>query len=369
VTSGCAGILNETSSLHSDSGVTLTEGLADGSGRSAPVNETDTFVVMKAEKGSAWSSVHIDLGEHFLSENICSGQSIFGRLGRAACMGTTDSRFRDVGSTTSRLIPVVAKDTDGHGDANIAEVNHSALNSCGMTQDSIEGRIEHCATVNGSASLWSGASQSNSSHGDWKLVTKMANGNTGKSDWRDERTKLLWSDHLGNIDGSGVPTGGTSQSSFGWCFASGNTENSGGVDCRIGESNSHNRAGLSLCAENHNLLTPNGAHNVSAVANTIVSWVESGTSISDAKGGMKLAATSTSPSVEWRLPNREDFFQAYSNGMSFVLPRLQDRSFWLSTVYSNFPSDAWRGLPQVTGVVFVSAASRTSAHEVRCIGQ
>jgi hypothetical protein len=369
------------------SSVTLAQGTADGTGDSAIADASETSVEVTPASGSAWNSFLVDLGSHFLADNICAGKTIFGRAGEAACAAVFDNRFRDKGTTTTRIIPVVAKDTDGHYDTNVNKLDHSVLNACGTSQPSVDERIAHCASVNPglcsdvsyttrdtcvvagetwTSSTWSGSSASNSGHGDWKLVSKTTSGNGGKEVWRDERTKKLWSDFLGNIDGAGDPTGGQSQQYFGWCFASGNTENAGGVDCRTAQAGSYNRAAVSLCAEDDDLLTPDGAHNTNQAANAVTAWVESGTAIIDAKAGMKLV---TSPSVEWRLPNREDYFQAYANGMTYVLPRFQNYGFWTSSVTSDNPSSAWYFYADAGGGVVVSSNGRDDGSVVRCVGQ
>ena len=317
--------------------------------------------------------VVIDLGAHFSPENICNGKTIFGRAGTAACAAFFDNSFRDKGMVTTRLIPDVTKDDDGYlAGNNVDQVDHSILLACGTTQaeiDGDEGRIADCVDINGAAATWDGAARSNSGHGVWKLVSKTADGAVGKEVWRDERTKMLWSDFLGNLDGSGVPTGGASQDNFGWCLASGNTQNEGGVDCRVNEAGSYNEAGVSLCAEDPDLLTPNGAHNVSAGANELPTWTEEGTAIIDAKGGMKLAATPASPAVTWKLPNREDFLQAFANGAGFVLPRFHGRGFWTASVKSGTSNKAWYFHVNPNGEVSVYHYGRSNGSIVRCVGR
>lgn len=365
---GCAGMLH-TAQFAASGDIALVEGSADGTGDTAPASETDTTVTVTAPEGIAWRSFLIDLGPHFLAENICDGKTIFGRLGEALCGALVDNRLRDKGGTTRRLVPIVASDTDGYQDTNVDEVDHTVLNACGTMQATIDGRIADCSLVNGAAAMWSGAQEGNAGHGDWKLVTKIANGNAGKEVWRDERTQLLWSDNLSNINGSGVPTGGTSQQNFGWCFASGNTQNAGGIDCRTGVVGSHNRAAVSLCAEVGGLLTPNGAHSASTAANSLVSWISTGTAIVDAKGGMLLNATASSPSVTWRLPTRADYLQAYANGMGYVLPRFLSPYFWTSSVAAYDLGFAWLFNVDALGNLYLGAPARTDAWNTRCVGQ
>lgn len=74
--------------------------------------------------------------------------------------------------------------------------------TCGTSQSSISERIDHCQTINGSISTWSGKDNGTFAHSDWKLVVHMP---TGEQVWRDERTKVLWSSQIS-------PPGGWS-----WC--------------------------------------------------------------------------------------------------------------------------------------------------------
>lgn len=321
-----------------------------------------------------------DMGLDFSAANICAGKSIFGKVGKAACMAFVDHSLRDKGDTETRLIPDVTKDTDGHYDGQVNQVNNAALNTCGTTQANVEARIEDCADVNELAATWDGAVESNEGHGVWKLVTKTADGAVGKAVWRDERTGLLWSDQLGNLHTTGAPAlsaaqqGGNSRTYFGWCFAAGNTQNEDGVNCEPETAGSYNRVEVSLCAEVDGLLTPDGAHDTNQGANAVTAWVEApdangSFAILDAKGGMKLAATGTSPSVKWQLPTRGDYLQAYANGMSYVLPRFQDYSFWTSSIRSDYPGYAWYFVGYATGAVTVGTNVRDNYNVVRCVGR
>lgn len=51
----------------------------DGTGDSAVASNT-TSVTLEAPTGVGWTQVLIDLGAHFLPENICEGRNIFGRV-------------------------------------------------------------------------------------------------------------------------------------------------------------------------------------------------------------------------------------------------------------------------------------------------
>jgi hypothetical protein len=69
----------------SDQNLPLAQGSADGTGDSAIIESSDTSIEVTPASGTVWNSFLIDLGAHFLSENICSGKTIFGRVGTALC--------------------------------------------------------------------------------------------------------------------------------------------------------------------------------------------------------------------------------------------------------------------------------------------
>ena len=82
------------------------------------------------------------------------------------------------------------------------------------------------------------------------------------------------------------------------------------------------------------------------------------------KGGMKLAGTSTSPSVYWRLPTRDDWFLAMVNGMPYVLANTVG-SYWTATTNSGNRTEAW--YTNVWGTT--SASTKTNNQRVRCVGR
>lgn len=185
-------------------------------------------------------------GSDWLSENICSGKTILGRLGTAACglllgdltgsnvsrnpgvivhpnLATADqptssqltlkeeaSDYADEDLPTTggygyRDVPKILKDDEGYDGFNVAYAPRPTL-VCGSS-GSIEDRIADCVTQNASSSTWDGSTQGNSGQGTWKLVSMIA---ANKEVWRDERTKLVWSSQV--------------SASANWCRASGSTE-------------------------------------------------------------------------------------------------------------------------------------------------
>ncbi len=335
---------------------------------------------------------------------ICSGQSFMGIDGSAPCTFAEiagSNAHRDVGTTQLtqkqeaenglnadyRYIPDVAKDDDGFwttgefigiiptqtrqtsgvygsngcwpqhpGAANICSANayHTDRPShdCG-TDGTIDDRIANCTSENGDSALWSGAAKGQHGEGTWKLVTRLSSetyaGETRDYEvWRDERTKLLWSDRLGDL--SALST---------WCQASGNTqntvENSGNFDVVSGVNCSSN--GLSLCYDDGAsgpLDTPNGS---GATSNYV-----------RAKGNIL--------NHNWRLPSKNDAMQAEVNGMRFVLPnytRFNTSSniftptvFWLSTVNSSDRATVWTF--SGSSGAFSNTTNRSGTNAVRCVG-
>ncbi len=301
-----------------------------------------------------------NMGSDFSAANICAGKTIFGRLGAAACLSSIDNRFNDVDAPeTKRKFPVVATDTDGYqGASEIAKVDRTAFVDCGTT-GSVEERIANCAdedsdsTVkNGDDATWDGSKKSNTAHGTWRLVTRSG---VNSEVWRDERTGLLWSARIVSGD---LVSGGTT-----WCQAAGNNEAANGICNNI--TNQPNLANpRSICGEG----AENGITRSEALAgedwDTGVYHVK--------KGGIGL----NEGGVNWYLPSREDYMQAYVNGMGYVLPDLLDDAFgstyyWTSSVISGNLDNAWYFVAYANGGAYVDVNSRDTAAGtgVRCVGR
>lgn len=204
---------------------------------------------------------------------------------------------------------------------------------CGTTQNSIDARIADCAATNSAVATWDGSVKGNSGQGQWKLVTY----NGAHEVWRDERTKLIWSDRLGQTN---------------WCRATGS---SGGGP--FGEVDQYNYCDNianqpvqatpeSWCAEDPGLNTP-GVYD-------------------SMKGGMRLAGTATSPSVVWRLPTSGDYHVAEANGIRFPLANMVN-TFWIATVNSE-DRDYAHNFSAVDGRMGDSLRNDGSQW-VRCVGR
>lgn len=282
--------------------------------------------------------------ESSISSTVTDGTDGTGGTDGSGGTGTSEGMgaraYRDIGSTTERLRPLVNKDHDGMNetsgsrsglaavgdpDNTVAFADTSAITTCGNTQTTVAARIADCNFS------WDGTTLGNAGQGKWHLVTKV----NSKQVWQDERTGLLWSDNLGNAN---------------WCQGAGNTENLNSIDCTAGAgSNLQPATPVSMCAEDTGFNSDG---------------------YDDAKGGMRLAASGTSPSIKWRLPTREDLMLAYVNGGPYAAPFFRDTNgYWTASVYSLNRAQAWGISANANGRVLINAATRSASYAVRCVGQ
>lgn len=231
-----------------------------------------------------------------------------------------------------RYAPDMTKDDDGMMGGSVT-LGTRASSVCGTTQTTIEARIADCAATNSAMATWDGATKGVSGEGQWKLVTY----NGTHEVWRDERTKLIWSDSLG--------TGN-------WCRASGSS--GGGPFAQVDPS--------SICTNvaNQSQVTPESWCTEYPGLNTPSTY-------DSAKGGMRLAATSASPSVVWRLPTRADFNQAEIDGIRHPLPHF-DEDFWSASIYSASRNIAWYFSGYYGGMVQAAFRDNNSL-SIRCVGR
>lgn len=287
-------------------------------------DDTKTSVEVTPSASQLFQKFTIDLGAEFKQENICSGKTIFGRVGTAACaLAFGSGAHRTPGSATQRDIPVVATDDDGFiGDNPVTRADTSSKASCGTSQATIAARISDCAIS------WDGEALGKMGEGKWSLVTKA----NGHEVWKDERTGMLWGGNMGTNN---------------WCQASGNIENDGGIDCSPGNGLQPSSP-VSMCAEGAGLNSEG---------------------FNDPKGGMRKVATPNSPSVSWRLPTRRDYLQAYANGMAYVLPGFLNNPFWTASVVSSYRYRAWDFLAYDDGYMFLYYDNRDDSYSVQCVGR
>jgi hypothetical protein len=201
--------------------------------------------------------------------------------------------------STYRQVPDITKDDDGYVGGSVTYALRPAT-PCGTTQSTVSARIADCAAQNPTRSTWDGPTKGNAGQGVWKLVTY----NSTHEVWRDERTTLLWSDSLGTTN---------------WCRASGNS--GGGPYGEVDPFNYCDDISYqtqvtpeSRCTEDAGLSTPGTYDSM--------------------KGGMRFAATGTSPSVVWRLPTLHEYQMANIDGICFALPNMAF-DFWSASVLSS----------------------------------
>lgn len=241
------------------------------------------------------------------------------------------SGYREVPKIGSTAPPVIG-DNDAYIDGAATFATRPTTN-CGTTQTTIQQRIDHCLAQNGALASWDGATNGNSGQGLWKLVTR-----SGANEvWRDERTGLIWSSPLGI--------------STNWCRASGNS--GGGPFGQVDPFN--------ICdnAANQDQAIPESLCTEAAGLNTSAAY-------DGPKGGMRLAATGTSPSVVWRLPTKNDYHLAEVNGIRFVVPVVSN-FFWTATVLSTFRDWAWEWADNFGQIGIRQRV--TGTRQVRCVGR
>jgi hypothetical protein len=339
-------------------------------------DDTKTSVEVTPSASQLFQKFTIDLGAQFKQENICSGKTIFGRLGTAVCNALfgdaiysmaprsdlatppTSSSNRQVAKMSEEvssasqftnnydLVPKPEYVTDGRYGNGIAAAKKHYLETivgrpatvCGSS-GTIEERVSDCYSKNGNKAFYSGKNYGQSGEGDWKLVTRTSG---GYEVWRDERTKLIWSDSL--ISG------------YNWCQAAGYSSNSdttsvtGGYTCQAGEGGSLQPSftPISVCADASLLAGLNG-----------VSTYVTPSSENGPKGNLSV------PSVKWRLPTIEDWKLADVNGIRKVLPNM-DTWFWSASSYSSVVDYAW-GFYGGNGSL--SSYVRSVDFSVRCVGR
>jgi hypothetical protein len=238
--------------------------------------------------------------------------------------------YRKVPRIGNDILPT-AGDDEGYTGGSVTYALRPAT-SCGTNQSTVAARIADCAAQNPTRSTWDGPTNGNAGQGVWKLVTY----NSTHEVWRDERTTLLWSDRLGTTN---------------WCRASGSS--GGGPFAEVDQynycdnvANQNQVTPESWCTEDPGLDTP-GAYD-------------------SMKGGMRFAATGTSPSVVWRLPTIYDYQMASIDGIRFTLPNMVFL-FWSASVYSFNRIFAWYFGGDVGTFSLVTRVN--GGYSVRCVGR
>ena len=215
---------------------------------------------------------------------------------------------------------------------------------CGSS-GTIEARIADCATLNGLWSFYDGKKYGQDGEGDWKLVSVVGAGPKFEV-WRDERTKLLWSDKSSAIynwyqaAGYSKPDGVSEiESEF--------LSSPGTMDPQLG-SIMQPASPISVCPDVH-------AGEIAAGGGTPgYTYVNPET---DFKAGL------SHPETTWRLPSKSDWGLAEVNGIRKVLPNM-DHSFWSSSSGSVSRSDAWYFFGDFGYMYY---GYRDDTYSVRCV--
>jgi len=340
-----------------------------------------------------------------VAANIKSGVSVFGVTGSLSITGFLDTNaYRTDNSTTTlanlrnpawvdarvrakltdelngnatftsnhRLVPDPKYDTDGYDDTTgIGQIKLNYLETiqagrptivCGAV-GTTEERIADCATANGAKAIWEGAKYGKGSEGDWKLVTLTNDGARNWEVWRDERTRLLWSDstfHVATAFGN----------KYNWFQAAGYAKNASTLSLTAYEGGTPAATGKTYAANCSDNATqtcqPDTPISVCADASVIagLNGIATYTTPNNdyAKGSLGVAST---PVVSWRLPTIEDWRQANLNGARKVLPNMTTPTFWSASSFSVFRSNGWLYYGS-TGEE--TKDNRNVAYAVRCIG-
>jgi hypothetical protein len=186
--------------------------------------------------------------------------------------------------------------------------------------------------------------------GDWSLVTVVDDNGTKYEVWRDERTKLLWSDRA-------------TQGLYNWYRASGYSKPSADS---IRETDFTSQPGQ-LDPVSNTIIQPTSP--ISVCPDVVSGKIAAGGGTyenyapnpeTNFKGNLNY-----SNGIIWKLPSIEDFKLADVNGIRKVLPRM-DFDFWTSSSFSQYRRSA---------IVFYGSDGLSNAmnrydyyNSVRCVG-
>ncbi len=212
---------------------------------------------------------------------------------------------------------------------------------CGASGD-IEARIADCRGVNGQWSFYSGAQYGQKGEGDWSQVAVVDDGGTKYEVWRDERTKLIWSDRAAN-DYNWYRASGYSKPQADSIAETEFTSEPGDVQTAPLDPDLVNNWGWSVA---QSTMQPS---NPISVCPDVVGAAGSG---QIAAGGGHYTNYDVNPetafkgnlnyshNVVWKLPSIDDWKLADVNGIRKVLPNM-DYGFWSSSSYSYDRYYAW----------------------------
>lgn len=261
-----------------------------------------------------------------------------------------------VSSAGYSAIPRFALDHDNRFDnflaASVDPVDRTgwAARTCGTT-GILSARIDDCDDEFGADATWDGNAKGSSGESVWKLVSRTGDITSapqrGREVWQDQRTKLLWS--------SRVDTNGMN-----WCKAGGRNSITGNPAAEADPNNycnsnpAQNTSGLAISA-----CFEDGGTNFTTTDNLASEIDNLG------KAGLGLSST---PAVHWRLPNRNDYFQAEVDGIRFVLPDTLTLGNleWTSTLASAATGQAY-AFDAGKGIMMKDW--RNNGFSTRCVGR
>lgn len=268
-----------------------------------------------------------------------------------------------------QAIPNVVTDTDGrHSNVGGIAKKHYLERIVGRpdkecgTSGTVSQRVSLCRQENGAKAFYDGRQYGQAGEGDWSLVTRLS---SGEEVWRDERTKLLWSDKTSITYQWFHASGYAKLTATSVAETSYNSQPGVGTACRDHLSVQipcQSLNPISLCAEvdDDGVVVGGGADPL---------YDESYTPTSDAsiekdfKGSLGVTQD-----VLWKLPSIDDWKMADVNGLRKVL-RTTDSLYWSSTTNSQTRSNVWI-YSEDTGLIYNTGGSRSGGSTifVRCVG-
>ncbi len=347
--------------------------------------------------GTALAGVYGAVSCEKIFDNYVS--STAGRRAGSPALTIANENSGGVDRADYLFIPDIFLSADGHfavggTEQTLRSQNQSAPNQwvdgtpkipCGNA-GSVEQRVQDCIEKNGSNATWDGQMKGKYGEGLWRLIVLTA---SSFEVWRDDRTKLLWSDYIGKLRLDRFASTNPTPAMFNWCVASGNAQSndpSNYCNSSTYQNPPPDFSALSLCAEATGLYTPRGvdpsyltfnAGPSQITGHAAAQWnpANEDLTIIEAKGN--LSNTST-PSVQWRLPTLQDWRVAQNNGAGSVFPSLYIPwnppnpsiypSHWTSTLNSGYLPHAWDFAP-AQGYAWYDNNRGTAARAVRCIGR
>ena len=204
-------------------------------------------------------------------------------------------------------------------------VARANIGACGAS-GTIEARIADCATLNGLWSFYDGKKYGQDGEGDWKLVSVVGAGPKFEV-WRDERTKLLWSDKA-SVDYNWYQAAGYSKATADSVRETQFTSEPGVLENSLPLS-----LNQTLQPANPISVCPDVSGGVIAAGGGTPTYTYVNPE-TDFKAGLSY------PQATWRLPSNNDWGLANVNGIRKVLPNM-DYYFRSSSSNSSHRGHAW----------------------------